>query len=521
MNLNNEQQEYIIENYKKLSARQLAKMLGVSRSDIEKFIQALVKTASKKLVSEGYFIPKLKKQWLALILFALTFATYSNSLFFDFVYDDKVHLMENQESGTVRPEIKDLSMSGIKKVFSSPLFMSKGRETAHYRPVQNLSYMLNYKFSGLDPLMFHLWNILFQCAAAILLFLVLFELLADKVLAFWVAAFFSVHPVQIAAVTYVAGRSESIAFALMLGALYFFRHSLKLSQPLGKMALFLITSSVFYLLSLMTKELMIMAPLMFCLYAKVYGFKLPKISIPVYVAAVVLYWMIRIKVFGGGGHGGTIVMNSSPLFERPAIAAKAVVTYVKLIFIPSGLHMGWRFVMPRNIYEDKFVVLGFFVSAALIFITWFLRKNKNAFFGLLWFWLFLIPVLNLFVELNGPMAEHWLYVPIIGFLIAFIGVWLSPKVLRWVNTHVKEGILASLLILYAAITFHSNVVWKDEISLYKNIVKYSPMLGDIHTNLGMAYFKRGMNEEGKKEMAEAIKNNTNALAPVVDFKSYE
>src|SRR5438067_689812 len=106
--------------------------------------------------------------------------------------------------------------------------------SGHYRPVQNLSYMLDYFFWNTDPAGFHLSNILLHVAAGLLLYRLLTPLFgkqaglwesddprsarAGALAAFIISGIWMVHPVHSAAIDYISGRADSLAFVFSAGA---------------------------------------------------------------------------------------------------------------------------------------------------------------------------------------------------------------------------------------------------------------------------------------------------------------
>src|SRR5437588_4359513 len=106
--------------------------------------------------------------------------------------------------------------------------------SGHYRPVQNLSYMLDYSFWNTDPAGFHLTNILLHVAAGLLLYRLLTHLFGKQaglwesddprsarvgaLAAFVISGIWMVHPVHSAAIDYIAGRADSMAFVFSAGA---------------------------------------------------------------------------------------------------------------------------------------------------------------------------------------------------------------------------------------------------------------------------------------------------------------
>src|SRR5437868_10667408 len=104
--------------------------------------------------------------------------------------------------------------------------------SAHYRPVQNISYCIDYFLWKGDPLGYHLSNVFWHVASAVLLYFLVNRLLGNlgarsadtapnttgssrksplSASAFLVALLWVVHPVHSAAVDYISGRADSLA----------------------------------------------------------------------------------------------------------------------------------------------------------------------------------------------------------------------------------------------------------------------------------------------------------------------
>jgi tetratricopeptide (TPR) repeat protein len=151
----------------------------------------------------------------------------------------------------------------------------------------------------------------------------------------------------------------------------------------------------------------------------------------------------------------------------------------------------------------------------IYFILRVFKKHKGVFFSGGWFLLALLPVLNLF-SINALVAEHWLYLPSIGF---FIIVALGIKKLSQVSVFFKYISLVLFCFLitgYFYLTHERNKDWRNEIVFYKNILKYTP--GNqgmrVHYNLGCAYLDAGQIDEAIKEYEKSIymKPRNNLLA---------
>jgi len=109
-------------------------------------------------------------------------------------------------------------------------YLALDGSSTHYRPVQNISYFFDYLLWNADPFGYHLSNVLWHLGSGLLLFLLLRRLLEpfrdrflDKpdmlsMVAFVVALLWMVHPVHSAAVDYISGRADSLAFFFACGA---------------------------------------------------------------------------------------------------------------------------------------------------------------------------------------------------------------------------------------------------------------------------------------------------------------
>src|SRR5262249_36895387 len=129
------------------------------------------------------------------------------------------------------------------------------------RPILMLSYWLNFAWSGFAPFSYHLFNILVHTANAFLVFVVVYRLFAIRhaegatrfAFSIFAAFLFLCHPLQTEAVSYIAGRSESLGALFFLAAwcLYIYRSSDSISWKRSIAVLAL------YAMAVATKENMI------------------------------------------------------------------------------------------------------------------------------------------------------------------------------------------------------------------------------------------------------------------------
>src|ERR1700747_1294000 len=160
----------------------------------------------------------LKKRLATLVILACVFVTYLPVLRDGFVWDDTALILRD-------PLIRSWRL--IPECFNHFLFVD-ATASDFYRPFQRLTYMLDYAAFSFRPGPYHAVSILWHAAAAIALFffaeelLLAFEIEPRKrhLIAFLSALVWAIHPVESAAVAYIAGRADPLAALFGFLALY-------------------------------------------------------------------------------------------------------------------------------------------------------------------------------------------------------------------------------------------------------------------------------------------------------------
>ena len=160
-------------------------------------------------------------------MIALALATlfvFANSLTGEFVHDDKRQIVRN-------PLIQRSELYG--KALLSDVWAFKGDGSTamsnYWRPTFTAWSMINYQLFGLDPVGWHLTNILLHCAVVLIAFLLLRGLGASSLVSFGVGLLFSVHPVHSESVAWISG-SPDILFSLSLLSSLWFAHRFRIGQ---------------------------------------------------------------------------------------------------------------------------------------------------------------------------------------------------------------------------------------------------------------------------------------------------
>ncbi|MEY2560687.1 MAG: protein O-mannosyl-transferase [Verrucomicrobiota bacterium] len=404
----------------------------------------------------------VKKILPALFLAVLIFGLYAPSLRNDFVWDDTALILRD-------PLIRSWQL--VPEAFQHFLF-TDATPSDFYRPVQRLTYLLDYAAYIFQPAGYHVSSILWHIGATLALLLLGGELLElvgveerrRRRIAFLAALAWAIHPVQTAAVAYISGRADPLAAAFGFLGLFCAIRALRVVALRRYLLLF--AAGALFLLSALSKETGLVFLLLWCatlVLKKDWRQFRPATVVIVFVA--VIYLSLRLPA----EHVPVPAFRApAPLLVRPIVVARAFAEYTGLILFPLNLHMD-RDVeshpegmtdasISRTSSRELQTILGILLIAAAIYWIWRARKQDPAIFACLVFTVITyLPVSGL-APLNATIAEHWLYLPS-AFL--FLAAGLAISRLR-IPTIALAAVVSAWLIFLGARTCVRTFDWKDQ-----------------------------------------------------------
>lgn len=467
-------------------------------------------------------LPKISRVNLRIILliFALGFICYGNTLSGPFVFDDWQNISFN---GHIR--IHNLSPAALADAaFGSPL---------PSRPIANLSFALNYLLHGYWLPGYHLTNIAIHCLTGILLFLLLKGTLTTPALKTLLPAekatpvalastlLWLVHPLNTQSVSYLVQRMNSLAalFFLLSLLLYLQARSAATHRP-GYFAGCLLSG----LLALGSKEIAVTLPLLIFLY-EWYFFQdldkpwlkkqLPWLAGAAIVLAVVgwLYLGRNFSSFLAGYQARDFTLG-----ERLLTEPRVVCRYLGLIFFPYPglLNLDYAYPLSTGLLQPPTTILAL-AALAVLSLTAILAAPRQRLlsFSILWF------LLNLLIESSilplEIIFEHRTYLPAMLLWVPLLTlVWQLPERKR----NFALGGALVLLLLFATWTFQRNQVWADELALNRDIVAKSPNKVRARANLGRALIRASQEQEGLQELNLALQQSPNHPIIYLNFGYY-
>jgi len=442
---------------------------------------------------------------LYLIIAAVSFLVYYNSLKNDFVFDDESVVQNNQSIRTI---------SNVPKFFTAEEGFHKviGR---YYRPVVSTLYAIDYSLWGMDPYGFHLTNVLIHVTASLLLLLILMKLFGDYkhglLSALIGTLIFAVHPIHTEAVTWVSGRTDSLATMFFLLSFFFY---IKYSDD-GNDKKFLWISIIAYFTGLLSKEMIVTMPVILLLYdfffkkRSLEWFKKNYIPYVLFISFTIIFVVIRYMVLKD------VVERSTYMYFYGAETSTVVFTmlktipvYFKLLLFPINLLYHYNGVYPDSTsLSDVKVLYSILFIAALIIVSIVLYNKHNVVsFTILFFFVSLLPVLNIIPTMNF-MAERFLYLTSFGLsvLISYVFIkYVSEK-----NKTVLTSLFLLIIIVFVYLTYNRNSDWKNNDTLYSTADSRDGSV--LLVNAGNIYANKKNYDEAEKRYRRAIEIRDNSV----------
>lgn len=437
-----------------------------------------------------------QKIFLIIIILAGFFA-YINAYQNQFLWDDEFNIQRN---------VFIRSFSNISKIFTTNGGAGAGRLDNFYRPVKLIAYTIVYSIFGLQPWPFHLLNVCLHIANALLILFLINKIFKKELLGFFTALLWVVHPTHTEAITYISATQEPLCLFFGLVAFIFyinFRTKKKLSL--------LIFSLCCFALALLSKESIIILPVLFCAYELVSisektDWKQYKYILPFFTLAG-FYFFLRLTVLN---FGGTLNLYEASNIYTQHISFRiytflaSLLHYYSFIFAPINLRLERQFPIFVSFLNPQ-VFTSFCLLILFFFIVYKSLKSQKRYFafGILWFFISFIPMSGI-IPLNAFILEHWLYIPLIGFFLAISGLVCELITKKPKAKNLIIFIFALAVFVLMSMTFLRNKDWKDPITFYNNILQYNQGTARLHNNLAMAYVDNDEIEMAKIHYGQAI-----------------
>lgn len=418
---------------------------------------------------------------LASVLFVIAaMSVYAPGMRHGFVMDD-VHVVRQN------PLIKSPAL--ILPCFTQPFLKF------YYRPMTQLSFMLDRMAWGQDASGYRFTSILLHSANAVLACMLLYMLYGNALLAFVAGLLFAVHPAGVIPVNYIADRSNLLGTLWMLCALAAFLAAVKKPDarliPLGYL---------FFIMALLSHEAAVIFPAyLACILAaastRENAFRTRALAVSAVLISAV-YFILRMSVLnfdsGMPGIPGLLSWQSAGTFLF------IMFRYAFLVACPHESVLIYS-VRPEFLSAGRVIASALFVAGLIVLTVMSLRRRRAAGFGLLWFFLGTAPLYYLMFsrpEMGLIMQDNWGYAPSLGLIALIVGGLVALK--ERLRVHIWLALIAALVFFYAAKSVAYSVLWKDEKTYCSYWLSAVPVNPYALNSLGAIYGKEGDYEKAKR-----------------------
>ncbi len=447
-------------------------------------------------------------QTISLIFLAtIAIITSLNTIWGEFVYDDTMTILE------------DARIRDWHQIF-------------HWTPrhIRTITYIIDYRFWGLNPFGFHLTNLILHTACCLLLYVLVNIIFKKTQIALFASLLFATHPVHSEAISVISHRKDLLAMMFYCLAFILYLRGIAISGQTHrsiptsiKKALLLCLSAISYFIAMFSKEVAAVSlPIMICLYHFLFEPSKTTNIIKKYwlyfLAGIILIiaFFIKLNVLGRAFNPKNILMvtNNATTEYLPVFYTmlKSFLTYLRLLLFPCNLSMNYEVPISTSLLETGVLIGAIALIAIITFWITTYRKLPGISFAICWFLVGWLPTSNILPLVQFFVAERFMYIPSVGFcLLLSIG-------LNQLSMQRKKTVIALLLIIiaiYIPLSIKRNADWNNMYSLRfdwcQKVLAKDPNSVDAHFRLGVIYSVKNQHQEAIVEFKKVIEIEPNHI----------
>ena len=388
------------------------------------------------------------------IILLLVVLLYLNSFWNNFTnWDDNNLIVKNRR-------IRSLALDNLKRIFVPHVGST-------YQPIREFSYAIDYAIWRLNPIGYHLTNLILYLLTIVVIYFLLKRFLKEDI-AFLATAIFAVHPLHVEAVTYLAARKEVLA-----NFFFFLSFYLYITADRKKKEKFLVLSFISFVLALLSKPSAVTLPVCLLMWDTYFSKKKKSRFIN-----EVPFWGMMLVILGYFiFFSKTIVPKEGSFYPgiHPLIITRQIANYIAMLVAPVKMCIRYPdyFIKTMSLFDKLLGVAVFLLLVALIIA--FYRKRKKVSFFIAWFLVNLLPTSGL-LRIAIQRADRYVFISSLSYAaLLSMGIFYTAKRIRK-KRYGKIAILIALpfLIFYSSLTVQRNFVWRNTKSIWEDAYKKYP-----------------------------------------------
>jgi len=451
----------------------------------------------------------LKLIGLCVLISAFVAILYFNSLGNQFTNWDDGMVYQN-------PQVRHLDWTGIKKIFT----LEQGNT---YQPVRVLSYAIDYKIWGLNPLGYHITNMLFYILTCIMVFFTLRLLSAElrkeaspgshERVAIFGALLFAAHPVHVEAVTWLAARKEVLqGFFFFLG----FYLYLKANKETGRRAFYFYLSLVVLsiLLATLSKPSAVIFPAVIAVYEiskrkreVITFFKCHWVFLISLLILSAIFTFILMKVMFEAG--GIKHYKGDSFASNFLVCVYVFLQNIRLLLFTINYSAAYSFLVNMPIFSPTNLILFFITFSLFALSILSLRRTKIIFFSFFFFLITILPYLNI-IPISTLKADRYVfiasfsYIFLLGVAFDYLFAYRHKKFSHGFFKLLSVTVFLFLLAGYSFMTIRQNTLWENSYTLWADAVEKNPESNTANALMGVVYMETAMDQDAIKHLEKAV-----------------
>nr|MBA3707110.1 hypothetical protein [Bacteroidota bacterium] len=315
--------------------------------------------------------PKSYNKLLLLVLIIITTSIYLKSLNNQLTtWDDKNYLTENKDIRTLHGDSVNYT---LKKTFSSYVM-------GNYHPLTMLSYCMEYAKYKLDPKPYHLTNFVFHLFNTLLVFCFIWLLTQQQWVAFITALLFSIHPMHVESVAWVAERKDVLYSFFYLSALCTYLVYLKKEKRKWILYVFVF---LLFILGILSKAMTVSLPIAFLALDYFTGRKITMKVVLEKIPFIILSFIfgyIAIEAQKSVNALGDITHYN--FLDRILFTSYGLIVYLSKMIFPINLSCFYDYPVKQDgVYPAIFYIAPLLILTLVFLIYRSIRFSKDVVFG--------------------------------------------------------------------------------------------------------------------------------------------
>lgn len=439
------------------------------------------------------FDSKRNRMVAMLVIAAATFISFFPSLFNAIdIWDDQFYVINNEL-------IRDLSWDGVKNIFAfNPV-------VGNYHPLTVLSYAVEYSVFELNPVMYHLDNLLLHIVNTILVFVFIYKLSGRFLVAFITSVLFGIHPMHVESVTWISERKDVLYALFFLIALIFWMDFKK-----ERKQKYYFLAMLFFIMSCLSKGMAVTFSVIIILIDYLLDKKINVKSlinkIPFLIISLI-FGLLTVKVQGESAAIGFTKNEVFTKLDKFFFANYSLFFYIKKMILPFNLSGLYPYPLKSGGPLPFVYYFSFPANLILFFLMFYsLKKTKKVMFGSLFFIVSILPVLQILSVGAAIAADRYFYISSVG-LFYLAGVGFDNVYKNKTGTALRSAVIAFsaiVIVLFSILTFQRTKVWETRGTFWGDVAKKNPKLELPYLNRAIYYINIENKEGALADLNKAI-----------------